>query len=315
MLHGNRTREILSRRIVDGRVSSDERVGILVDAIRRRHGAAVKAVILYGSYLRGERDTLLDFYVLLDSYKGVLPRFWHAWANRALPPNVYYLHEPSGAGQARAKYATVRLDCFEAAMSRLLDVSFWARFAQPCLLVYSRELSTRERIVDALCGAAGTFMRHALPMVPDSFTAKDLWAGGFGLTYGCELRAEQAGRGLNLFDANAEHFTALTDALTRDGHLPMIPSRQASDYRNPTTPGERRRARGLWRLRRWWGKAFSAFRLFKAAATFDDPLDYVLWKINRHAGVRVEPSERQRRHPLTLGWGLLWRIYRQGGFR
>jgi hypothetical protein len=56
-------------------------------------------------------------------------------------------------------------------------------------------------------------------------------------------------------------------------------------------------------------------RLVKAAGTFDDPLDYLLWKIERHSGIYIAPSERQRRYPLIFAWGLLWRLYRRGAFR
>jgi len=56
-------------------------------------------------------------------------------------------------------------------------------------------------------------------------------------------------------------------------------------------------------------------RLGKAAFTFNDPLDYVLWKVERHSGIHVEPTALQRRHPLLFAWPLLWRLYRRGGFR
>ena len=44
----------------------------LVDQLRGRYGPGLLAVLIYGSYLRGKRDTLLDFYVLLDSYAQTL---------------------------------------------------------------------------------------------------------------------------------------------------------------------------------------------------------------------------------------------------
>jgi hypothetical protein len=67
--------------------------------------------------------------------------------------------------------------------------------------------------------------------------------------------------------------------------------------------------------RRAYGKAVCLLRLMKAAFTFEGGADYILWKIERHSGVRVEASPFQRRHPLLGGWGLLWRLYRQGAFR
>ena len=63
------------------------------------------------------------------------------------------------------------------------------------------------------------------------------------------------------------------------------------------------------------GKVLSTLRIIKAALTFDGALDYLLWKIKRHSGVYIEPTERQRRFPLVFAWPLLWRLYRRGAFR
>lgn len=70
-----------------------------------------------------------------------------------------------------------------------------------------------------------------------------------------------------------------------------------------------------WWLRRVQGKLLSMARLIKAAFTFNEPLQYVLWKVERHTGVYIEPSERQLKHPLIFAWPLLWRLYMKGAFR
>ena len=56
-------------------------------------------------------------------------------------------------------------------------------------------------------------------------------------------------------------------------------------------------------------------RLFKAAFTFNDPLEYLLWKIERHTDIYIKPSQRQLKHPLVFAWPLLWKLYRRGAFR
>ena len=56
-------------------------------------------------------------------------------------------------------------------------------------------------------------------------------------------------------------------------------------------------------------------RIFKAALTFDGALDYLLWKIKRHSGVYIEPSDLQRKVPLIFAWPLLIRLWRKGAFR
>ena len=52
-------------------------------------------------------------------------------------------------------------------------------------------------------------------------------------------------------------------------------------------------------------------RLIKSALTFGDWLPYALWKLNRHSGVTIELTERQRRHPLIFGWPVLIRLIRR----
>ena len=308
------TQTIIAQQITGDSFAGDLRIGELLEVIKQRHGAAVQAVLLYGSYVRGKRDTVLDFYVLLDSYRNTLPHAWHGWANRLLPPNVYQIQAQSEGETARAKYATVRVDHFVSAVSRDFHSYFWARFAQPCVLVYARTPEARARVGAALLNATRTFIARTLPMIPDEFDAQTLWSRGFALTYSCELRSEKSAYAEALYTSYGPYLSELTDALAGESGLGFERA-DVGRYRSFISPTQRLRSRFTWGLRRWQGKALSVARLLKAAATFNDPVDYVLWKIARHSGVRVEDTERQRRHPLIFGWGLLWRVYRRGGFR
>lgn len=68
-------------------------------------------------------------------------------------------------------------------------------------------------------------------------------------------------------------------------------------------------------VRRLLGKTLNVARLIKAAFTFAGGVDYLLWKVERHSGVRIEPTPFLRRHPLLGIWGVAWRLWRRGGFR
>ena len=46
----------------------------LLGEIRQRHGEALLAILVYGSWLRGKRDTMLDFYVLVEDYRSLESR-------------------------------------------------------------------------------------------------------------------------------------------------------------------------------------------------------------------------------------------------
>jgi hypothetical protein len=293
----------------------DPDVARLTAAITTRHGGAVDAVLLYGSYLRGKRDTLLDFYVLLDDLGAALPR-GHATGNRLLPPNVYYLALPAEAGRpaVRAKYATMTTAQFAAAMDDFHGY-FWSRFTQPAGLVTARDGAVEGRIVVAVCHAVDTFLRKTVPLLDAPITSEALWQRGFALTYASELRSESGDGVGSLYRQDPGRFDRMLDAYAHQPGAAVTPAPSSGGYRPASGLAGRGRARAGWALRRVLGKVLSVLRLVKAAGTFDDPLDYLLWKIERHSGIYIQPTERARRHPLIFAWPLLWRLYRRGAFR
>ena len=64
----------------------------------------------------------------------------------------------------------------------------------------------------------------------------------------------------------------------------------------------------LWRRMQRRGKVMSVIRLIKASFTFAGGIDYLAWKINRHAGTQIVISPWQRRHPLLAAIMLLPRL-------
>ena len=148
-------------------------------------------------------------------------------------------------------------------------------------------------------------------LVGERFTADDLWVALFRETYGSELRAEPPGRAAEIHAADAGHYQALAEAV-----LPALAARRADGegrWTKPATPAGMPRLR--WGLRRAQGKLLSVARLAKAAFTFQGAADYLLWKIERHSGVRIALTPWQRRHPLLASTVLFWRLYRRGAFR
>ena len=291
----------------------DEQRDQLLSQIKQRYGKGLLAVLIYGSYLRGKRDTLLDFYVLLDSYSS-MPKAWQGWLARALPPNVYQISHGSPPNEIRAKYALLTLSRFEYAVSRDFHSYFWARFAQPCGILYSRDESVRNRVIGAICQSSRTFARRVVPRLPEQFDAKRLWADGLGLTYQCEFRSEPSGHAEKLFAYWPDYYRAVTAELA--GHGIGFEATETSDiFHNTSSDRAIRWSPASWWLRRFQGKILSFLRLLKAALTFDGALDYLLWKIQRHSGVYIQPTELQRKYPAIFAWPLLWRLWRKGAFR
>lgn len=293
----------------------DPDLAALVERVQREFGGALAAVFLYGSYSRGERDSLTDLYVLIDDYGSVDLAWWHGLLNRALPPNVYQLELDTGM---RCKYALLPIRQFERCIRRDFHSYFWARFAQPTRLLYTRDAEIRQRLVTTTADAVRRFHTEVAQVITTELTAVEFWQTGLQLTYACELRAESSRRAADLVGANADYFTQLTSAIVSE------PSTEEFDHegrpragsllqlvdRVDPVKGQRR-----WWLRRWWGKLLSVARLLKASATFNDGFNYLLWKIERHSGIYVEPGPWAQRLPLLFGWRTFFRLYRLGAFR
>ena len=123
----------------------------------------------------------------------------------------------------------------------------------------------------------------------------DWWRRAFALTYSVELRAERGGRATSVVDANPARYEAFS--------LPAIAAIQVGAQG------------GGWTRRRIEGKLLTVARLAKAAFTFSGGIDYLAWKINRHAGTQIQISDWQRRHPLLAAFTLVPKLLRQGAVR
>jgi hypothetical protein len=148
------------------------------------------------------------------------------------------------------------------------------------------------------------------PLMRENFTPKELWLRAFHETYGTEFRAERSNRGAQLYENDAVYYDRIAQTVLGEpgDRLPLERFTVASP------PPYRRFIARRWRVRRFVGKCLAVLRLAKAAFTFEGGIDYVLWKIERHSGVRLPITPWQRRHPLLAAPLLFWRYYRLGVF-
>ncbi len=264
-------------------------------AIAALYGDAARAVLFYGSCLREARldGLMLDFYLIVSDYPSAYEKRWLATANRLIPPNVF----PFTADGLAAKYAVLSEADFAALNSTdATTVSVWARFAQPSRLVWSKDTAARDRAVDAVAKAAPTLFDLARP-VATSHDPMIVWQEGFARTYQCELRAEKTTRSGSIVEADPDRYARFGAA------IPL------------TTTMTRPAAERIWQKLRKRGKRASVLRLAKASLTFSGGIDYLAWKINRHAGTQIEVKPWQRRFPLVAALFLVPRLLRQGAVR
>jgi hypothetical protein len=283
------------RRLVDAELSEpvDFRISEMAAAIAERHGVASRAVLFYGSCLRQSQldGLMLDFYLIVSDYRVAYSKRWLASANRMIPPNVF----PFAHGGLAAKYAVLSEADFDA-LNRpsASTVSVWARFAQPARLVWSADEAARDNVLEAVALAAPTLLALARPIAARGDLAD--WRAGFAETYRAELRAERADRSGSIVDADPDRYRRFGSAIE-----------------TPITDANTSRRR--WGQLQRRGKWVSGLRLAKASLTFAGGIDYLAWKINRHAGTQVVIKPWQRRWPLLAAFVLVPRLLLKGAVR
>jgi hypothetical protein len=290
----------------------EPRVTAMAAAVAALYPAAARAVLFYGSCLRERQleGLMLDFYLIVSDYRAAYGKSWLAPANRLVPPNVFpFEHEGLIAKYAVLSEADFARECSPDATS----VSVWARFAQPSRLVWAADEQARRAAAAAVAQAAPTLIELTLPMLEPEAAQSPLgiWRAGFALTYGAELRAERSNRSGSIVDSDPGRYeqvglAALAEiarvrGVGPNGEVPLIASPQAM----------RRRWRALQRK----GKVLSVVRLAKASGTYAGGIDYLAWKINRHAGANIEIKPWQRRWPLLAAFTLLPKLLRRGAIR
>jgi len=294
-------------------------INALIEAARNNHGDSVRAVLFYGSCLRSGDvdDGLADLYLLVDDYRETFKNRSLAFFNHLLPPNVFYLEVPFQGRLLRAKYAVLTLDDFRNGTEGWFHSYLWGRFSQKCGLIYSHSEEITAEVMESLACAVMTFVSHALPQMKSTFSARDLWARGLSLSYRSELRTEQSDGASRLFDSDPDYYRELTQTVLEDArfnvtiHTEITPQ----SYQVKISAEEQRRNRIGWRVRAFQGKILSVLRLAKGLLTFKGGVDYILWKIERHSGVRVEVGPTLKRIPPLAILVIFWRLFRRGAFR
>jgi hypothetical protein len=292
----------------------------LSDTLVATYGKAVEAILFYGSCLRtgDDRGGLVDLYVIVDRYGSAEPRCILAALNKLLPPNVFYLEVPFENRVVRAKYAMLSLPDFKnGASGRWFHSYIWGRFAQPVGLLYARNKHVTQQIQSILAQAVLTFATRVLPQVASPFTARDFWRKGLELSYRAELRAERPEKLVRLLEATPDYYEHITRSAMAAGSLPVDMKDDGNTVCYTSTLPERLRLKTRldWFVRRWQGKLLSVLRLLKGLLTFRGGVDYILWKIERHSGERVEVPPRLERYPLIATCVIFWKLYRRGAYR
>ncbi|MCM2254285.1 MAG: hypothetical protein NDJ94_01320 [Vicinamibacteria bacterium] len=300
-----------------GEVAPDARD--LAAAVARVGGEAVRAIVFFGSRRTGtptDPHSGYDFFVAVSDYAPFYEALVRAGAyrrspglaasiNAVLAPNQVRVR----AGERTAKCAVIQLATLVRETGPRRHDHFCAgRLFQPASIVYAADEQARTAADTALAEARRVTLDWARPWLPESFDAEQFCHRALQVSMRHEIRPEPAGRAEALWNAQRVQQVpafapVLAEAAARGALREVAPGRFALVRR----VGSAERAR-LWiffqrsRLR-------ATLRWAKYVVTFDDWLDYIVRKAERHTGQRIELTPRERRWPLVFLWPRVVRYF------
>jgi hypothetical protein len=272
----------------------------------RRTGAAradafsahdvIAVVSRYGAFYRAARAAGLT-----GKRPGLL-----ALVSRVLPPTQVSLRFGEESLHVKASVIEERALVRETSPSRR-DHFCAGRLFQPAVLLFARDAAARETILACLVSAVRETWSWARPWLPASFSAAGYGLSALETSLHYEVRPEPAGRAEQLWVAQRELQQPVLDSLLRElasrGELAAAGPPGAWSARRPVGRLERLRLSGYFRL----SMARTTARWLKHIVSFDGWLDYIVRKASRHSGQELQLSERERRFPLLLLWGRVFR--------
>jgi hypothetical protein len=294
----------------------------VVDLLRDACGHNLVGIIFFGSRLVGTspgEGSAADLFVVVENYLlfyesigSRLPTARHsgimAALNRELPPNIICLNDPGGLRAGAKCFIVSEADLALGLSADARDHFFRGRLAQRVHIVHARSERDR-RAMETRLDAARHLTLDWVPLYLDGpFGVMDYCRRMMEVSYEGEIRPETRARVHEVTDAQASFFRLVYDRVLHDGVRDGRLVAEEGRYRLAKRPTWRERARWSRFFRR--SKARATLRWFKYMLTFDDWLDYIVRKIERRSGVRIELTKAERRLPAILLWPKAIRVIR-----
>jgi hypothetical protein len=294
----------------------------IVALVEEACGRNIVGVIFFGSRLVGTSPgeaSAADLFVVVENYLRFyeeigtrLPTNRHtaimAALNRTLPPNIIYLNDPGGLRAGAKCFIVSEGDLALGLSPDAKDHFFRGRLAQRVHIVYARSEKDRQAL-ETRIDAARHLTLSWVPLYLDGpFGVLDYCRRMMEISYSAEIRPEARSRVREVTDAQMSFFRLVYGRVLQSGVRDGLLLAEGELFRLAKKPGLRER----WRVSHFFrrSKMRATLRWFKYMLTFDDWLDYIVRKIERRSGQRVELTRAERRFPIIFLWPKAIRMIR-----
>jgi len=191
------------------------------------------------------------------------------------------------------------------------DIHHLGRFSKRFALVYSQDEGITRTVIDGALRAMLSLIPHSLALLPAAFSLEDFILKQLSLSYLGEQRVAEPQKVRQLFQASQDYYLDLyPQVLAFHTARYGTPQGDAQSGYTQTPPDETRRCHTEAFLRR--SRHRGILRWPKYMLTVENWLEYILDKLERHQGIKVELNSYQRRFPLIFGWPKYFELRRKG---
>jgi hypothetical protein len=275
-----------------------------------------RAIVGYGSwYTHALRkpNSFPDLYLIIDDYEQYYRNAFHAWMNRALPPNVYFVWDHGGDHPGvRGKYNVISAADLERECSPALrDVYNAGRLTKLVWIAWVRDEPTRDWLITRLVAAHCTLTPATLALLPEQFQVDEFSLQLLGLSYRAEPRLEGWEHVRARYAVHAAYYREIHGALLEAfGTSTNLLESGGTGFRKLASPRWAELAGMARRLvRRSRRRGF--LRWPRIVLTTSNLVDLAVNEAERKAGVHIQITPTLRRHPLLYGLPEFLRVLRE----
>ncbi len=299
-------------------LETDPELQTFIKYFCEKFGSNLVAVIFFGSFLSSvtrKQSSFRDFFVILDTYKsagGGFERLMH----RVLPPDLYRvtLKMPDGSA-SECKYYLLSVDhLIKTTGPEAPDMYVLGRLSKQVACVYQRNQAAKMLVARCLASAAEMAFRYAAAIMDRPMQKQELFKLVLQLSYMAERRLEDERKIEELFNAGEHYYNRvygeLLERLVQEGLSQSMP-----DGRYRRTPGTEGITRGQARRFLKRSRRRAKLRWPKMIITVDNWMDYLIAKLERTHGVKIDLPDWERKTWFITGWRHYIKLKRQGKIR
>jgi hypothetical protein len=270
--------------------------------LKKTLGSRALAILGYGSTLSSitrSSTSTPDFYVVVRSYWSFHRRWTHALLNSILPPSIYHFTVDGRT----AKYNVISLNDLKRETAHPSDCYNVGRLSKHIVVAWAYSAELNETVAQVQLAAMTTIARKVYYLLPRSFMVEELAKESLRISYLADIRVEASDKVDRLFDAQKDFYL---------GVYSDIAHRVLREEHNllPNDAGYTKTNLGMGHS---WGKMCTQFfiaksrlraqmRWPKGILTVEGWVDYVLAKIERTQGIKIELSAKEKKYWYIFAW-------------